>query len=131
MAVPWLNAPQVGQPDGTQGPGVQGLRLDDVVTKLDIGKRLLGKLTTTLANLSPLLTGQVTLSAAASTTVSNGVIVASSFVIVTPINAAAGTLIKNQGLYWVASAGSFTISTASGVAAAGTESFNWAVFTTL
>jgi len=66
--------------------------------------------------------GQVTLSAAATTTVTNSVSQVGSFIILTPLNASAATL---QGgataLYVVPANGSFKLKTANGSNAAGTE----------
>jgi hypothetical protein len=66
--------------------------------------------------------GVFTMAAAATKTVTDANVKASSYVVVFPLNAAAGTL---QGastcLYTVAGAGSFAAKTASGGNAAGTE----------
>jgi predicted trehalose synthase len=73
-------------------------------------------------------TGTFTMAAAASKTVTDANVTASSYVAVFPINAAAATL---QGsakcLYTAAASGSFTAATASGGNAAGTESFAYLV----
>ena len=72
--------------------------------------------------------GTFTMAAAATKTVTDANVKASSYVIVFPLNAAAGTL---QGastcLYTAAGPGSFTASTASGGNAAGTEQFSYLV----
>lgn len=72
--------------------------------------------------------GIFAMAAAASKTVTDGNVSASSYVVVFPLNAAAGTL---QGsakcLYTAAASGSFTASTASGGNAAGTENFGYLV----
>ncbi len=65
-----------------------------------------------------------TMSAAATKTVTDANVKQSSLVVVFPLNAAAATLQgSNKCLYTTASNGSFTASTASGVAAVGTELF--------
>lgn len=72
--------------------------------------------------------GSFTLAAAASTVVTNTAIPAGAVIVLTPTNAAAGTL---QGsakcLYVSAVAGGsgFTVATASGAAAVGTETFSY------
>jgi hypothetical protein len=72
--------------------------------------------------------GTFTMAAAATKTVTDANVKASSYVIVFPLNADAGTL---QGastcLYTVAGAGSFMAKTASGGNAAGTESIGYLV----
>lgn len=106
--------------------------LGDVVTKLGDGNRLLGLLLRAIESGSPVATGTVTLAAAASTTVTNAAILVSSFISLTPINAAAATLVGSaKSPYTVAADGSFTISTANAAAAVGTEVFNYAVFNAL
>lgn len=88
--------------------------------------RLLGLL---LAGLFiPRSTGSFTLSAAATTVVPNTEVTATSFPILIATNAAAGTLMgSNKSLYVSArtAGASFTVATASGVAAAGTETFSY------
>jgi len=101
----------------------------DVVTKLSDGNRILAQLVQTLQNLSPTATGTFTMDAAASKTITNGAVAMSSFVMLWPANASAGTLV-GAGVYWTAADGSFTVTKSSG-AAAGTETFNFAVWTTL
>ena len=70
--------------------------------------------------------GTFTMAAAASKIVTAANVTANSLIVLTPLNAAAGTL---QGsakcLYVTAASGSFTVATASGAAAAGTEQFGW------
>ena len=70
--------------------------------------------------------GSFTMPASATYTVTNTSVTASSRIFLTPVNAAAGTL---QGsakcLYVTAANGNFVVATASGVAAAGTEHFQW------
>lgn len=102
----------------------------DIVTKIDQNNRLLGQLIKALQDLSPTATGSFTMSAAASKVVSNAAVATSSFVMLWPMNAAAGTLV-GAGVYWTAATGNFTVATSSGSAAAGTEVFAWASWTSL
>jgi hypothetical protein len=74
--------------------------------------------------------GSFTMPAAASTVVADARVTASSLIFLQPTNAAAGTLQgSNESLYISArSAGvSFTVETAAGTAAAGTETFNYLI----
>lgn len=106
--------------------------LSDIATKLDNSNRLLGQLIQAIKDLGPLSTGSFTMDAAASKAVSDTYCATSSFVVITPANAAAATLVSGASSpYWAAAAGSFTVSTADGSSAAGTETFNYAIFTTL
>lgn len=76
--------------------------------------------------------GTFTLGAAVSTVVSNTDVRANSFVDFVPTNAAAGTLngsTKSLYISAIASGTSFTVATASGVAAAGTETFSYYILT--
>lgn len=78
--------------------------------------------------------GTFTMSAAATTVIQNTGVSGNSAIVFIPTNAAAGTLMgSNKSLYISAiSAGtSFTVATASGVAAAGTETFTYYAITPL
>ena len=70
--------------------------------------------------------GTFTMAAAATKTITNASVTTSSRIFLTPTNAAAGTLQgSNKCLYVTAANGSFTVSTASGASAAGTETYAW------
>lgn len=74
--------------------------------------------------------GTLTLSAAATTVVSNSMITANSLILLFPTNAAAATLVSGASSPYISakSAGvSFTVATANAAAAAGTETFNYLV----
>lgn len=119
----------------TTAEGQGNLGLDprtaaDIVTKLGESNKILAQLVQTLQDLSPTATGTFTMDADSSTTVTNAAIAASSFVMIWPTNASAGTLV-GAGIYWLAASGSFTVTTSSGAAAAGTETFAWGSWTTL
>jgi hypothetical protein len=125
---------------GNQGYGVQ---TDSTVTKLRlIGNNLSGNLYggTTLADQASSRLVQsnqgmtypqgadFTLAAAASTTINNNLITGLSIIVLTPVNASAGVLQGSAKAIYVSgrTAGtSFTVSTANGVAAAGTEIFSY------
>ncbi len=72
----------------------------------------------------------VTLAAAATTTVNDTNVTATSMIVLVPTNAAAATLVGGANSPYVSSrsaGASFVISTASGVAAAGTETFTYTI----
>lgn len=76
--------------------------------------------------------GSFTFAAAASVVVPNVHIAAGSLVFLTPLNAAAGTLVGSNECPYIAPADyapgvSFTVRTAAGTAAAGTEQFAYRV----
>lgn len=78
----------------------------------------------------PRVTGTFTLSAAASTVVPNTSVTSTSIIQWTPTNAAAATLLSGaNNLYLSArtSGASFTVTTAAGGSAAGTETFNFSL----
>lgn len=77
-----------------------------------------------------IFSGSFTLGAAAMTVVNDGHVLSSSIIVLSPTNAAAGTLMGSaKSLYISAkSAGvSFTVATASAAAAAGTENFSYVI----
>lgn len=78
-----------------------------------------------------LVTGTFTLSAAATTTVAQTAATATSVIQLTPTNAAAATLMGSvKSLYYTITPGtSFTVHTANGAAAAGTETFSYLIQT--
>jgi hypothetical protein len=78
----------------------------------------------------PLASGSFTCAAAATTTVTQASVTASGRILLTPTNAAAATLMGSvKSLYISArTAGtSFAVTTASGAAAAGTETFEYVI----
>ena len=75
-------------------------------------------------------TGSFTMAAAATKTVTDANVTAASKVIAVPTNAAAGTLqggAKHLYLSAIVAGTSFTFATASGVAAGGTETFDYVI----
>lgn len=118
-------------PSPEHGGSSVSINTEDIVTKMGDSNRLLGQLVQALNDLSPRSTNSFTMDAAASTVVTDGNVVASSFVVLTPLNAQAANLIKDEGVYWVPASGSVTVSTASGSSAAGDEVFSYAVFSSL
>jgi hypothetical protein len=76
-------------------------------------------------------TGTFTLGAAVTTTVTQTATAANSIILLMPTNAAAGTLMGSAKALYVSArtaGASFAVSTASGVAAAGTETFSYCLF---
>lgn len=103
---------------------------DDVVSQLQNIVRQLSAWVSAFAGRS--VFGTFTLGAAVDTVVAQPAVQANSIISWVPTNAAAGTLAGSaKSLYvkTIAPAASFTVSTASGVAAAGTETFSYIVTT--
>ena len=98
----------------------------DVVTQLNSIARNQGQLHQLFQNLFPRVFGSFTLVAAPTTTVTQPNVTAGATVLLTPTNAAAG----NRPIYLssIAAGASFTVATASGGAAAGTETYQYLVF---
>lgn len=109
-----------------------GTGLADIATALINANKNSSLLIQTLQAIFPRITGTITLTAAATKTVADTNIAANSIVVLFPINASAGTLQGSaKSLYHDMSANvagaSFTVKTASGVAAAGGEQFSYFV----
>lgn len=107
-----------------------GASLGDQITVLKQTNAQLGNLIQALQAIFPRITGSFTLGAAATTTVTQPAITATSRVLLEPTNAAAGTLMGSaKSLYTSAltPGASFTLATASGANAVGTETFNYVV----
>lgn len=102
----------------------------DVVTQLQGIVRQLGAWV--MAFNGRTVVGTFTLAAAATTTVTEPSVKSNSFIYLTPLNASAGTLAGSAKALYISAkvAGtSFTVSTASGGAAAGTEQFSYSIMT--
>lgn len=102
--------------------------LGDINTTLKNANQNFSQLLQLLGALFPRTTGTFTLAAAATTTVSQLDVQSNSIIVPLPTNAAAATLMgSNKSLYVSAkvSGASFTVATASGVAAVGTEQFSY------
>lgn len=94
----------------------------------------LGQLNRTLRTRSPNAIGSFSLTAAATFTIPDTTVQAGSFIAWTPTNTAAGTLegsAKKLVLSTRSAGTSFTLVTASGGNAAGTETFSYAIFNSL
>lgn len=111
------------------GNGPTGLpRTSPIDTEGKNRNQILSLLVTALQNLFPRVAGTFTLAAAVTTTVPQTATTSTSFIQLTPLNAAAATLMgSNKALYISArtQGASFTVATASGVAAAGGEQFSY------
>jgi hypothetical protein len=108
--------------------------LDDVVRELNLANRNMSLLITTIRNMLPRSTGTFTAANAATTTVTDSTVLSTSVILLVPTNAAAGTLQAGTTHLYVSAktAGtSFTVATASGASAAGTETFQYAIFNPL
>ncbi len=87
--------------------------------------------TQALLNVWPRVTGTFTLAAAATTTVAQPGIRATSVVVLSPTNATAGTLMGSAKALYVSSitpGTGFVVATASAAAAVGTETYSYAIF---
>lgn len=119
---PWLNSPN-------NQPPPQAAGVTDVVTQLQGIVRQLTALVQAINGRA--IFGTFTMPAAATATITQPGVKATSVVILTPTNASAATLMgASTSLYYTITAGaSFTVSTASGANAAGTETFSYVVQT--
>lgn len=112
-------------------PPLDNLSVSDLVTQAKLANQNMSQLIQTISNLFPRSFGTFTLDAAASTTVPNTTVASNSIVVWVPTNAAAATLEGSaKKLYYsVTSGASFTVTTGSGAAAAGTETFSYFIET--
>jgi hypothetical protein len=119
-------------------PGPPGGGFMDVITQLQGLIRQITALVTTIAtvnttigNVLPRVLGTFTLAAAASTVVAQPQAQANSSIRLTPTDASAATLMGSAKSLYLASISpgvSFTVSTANGTNAAGTETFQYALY---
>lgn len=94
----------------------------------------LAQIRSALATRSPASIGTFTLAAAATTTITDANVTATSFVDWQPTNAGAATLMSGaKSLYrsTITPGTSFVVATADGNSAAGTETFQYAIWNTL
>jgi hypothetical protein len=116
---------------GTAGSTDVVTALQGIIRQLASGNKNTLTLISALEALFPQVFGSFTLAAAATTTVTQTAIKANSFPIWIPTNASAATLIGSAKSLYVSAltpGASFTVATASGGSAAGTETFLYAVF---
>lgn len=113
-------------------PNVINISTSDIANKLQASNQLMAKLVAIFSNLFPRSTGSFVMAAAATKTVTDANVTTSSIIFLMPTNAAAGTLQgSNESLYVTPGSGSFVVSTAAGTAAAGSETFTYAIFNAL
>lgn len=121
------------QPDQTVGQGSSSntdivTALQGIIRQITAGN---AALVAAIAAVFPRITpGSVTLGAAATTVVTAPQITATSKITLTPTNAAAATLVGSAKSPYISARSvgvSFTIATASGAAAAGTETFDYLI----
>lgn len=99
-----------------------------VDTEGKLRNELLGQIANILRTMLPRVGGTFTLTAAATLVVAEPSTTSASFIQLTPLNAGAATLMgSNKSLYISArtAGASFTVATASGVAATGGEQFQY------
>ncbi len=106
--------------------------LDDVVSNLLSIAKNIGSLIGVLQTTLPRVTGTFTMGAAPTTVVTEPAVLSNSIITLQPTNASAGTLMGSAKSPYVSAKSvgvSFTVATASGAAAAGTETFLYTLFT--
>jgi hypothetical protein len=109
--------------DQPAGGGMQ-----DLVSVQGNGVRYLGQLVQLLQQLLPRITGSFTMPAAATKAVAETRVQANSIISLTPTDASAGTLQGSAKCLYISSVTAgvgFTVATASGGNAAGTETFSY------
>lgn len=105
--------------------------LGDINTTLKNANQNFSQLLQLLQSVFPRTVGTFTLAAAATTTITQPAVQSNSIIVPLPTNAAAATLMGGTKSLYVSAkvAGtSFTVATASGVAAAGTETFQYLIY---
>lgn len=108
--------------------------MDDLVRELNIANRNMSALITTISGIFPRHTGTFTCANAATTTVTDSNVLSTSVIHLTPTNAAAGTLQAGTTHLYISARTaetSFTVATASGASAVGTETFSYSIFNPL
>jgi len=103
---------------------------DQIVNALAALNKNISALVLAINTVFPRPTGSFTLAAAATTTVTEPATKANSLVLLMPTNAAAATLMGSAKALYVSArtaGASFAVATASGAAAAGTETFSYVV----
>ena len=122
-----------GAPPPAGGGWGGGGVASQIMTVLQQGVVAINQLATNILNTWPRTTGTFTLAAAASTTVAQPAVKATSVVIPFAANAAAAALMGSSKSLYVPAASivpgaSFTVKTGDGTNAAGTELFTYAIF---
>ena len=108
--------------------GVGGL--GDINTSLQAANKLMAKLVGLISGIFPRSFGSFVLSAASSKVVTDANVTSSSIITLMPTNPSAATLMgSTKSLYVTPASGQFTVTTASGLAAAGGEAFSYTVQT--
>lgn len=112
------------------GSGGQGWG-SGLMAVLQNGVTAINGLTTMLQNIWPRTTGTFTLAAAPSTVVAQPAVKATSVIMLTPTNAAAGTLMGSAKALYVSAIApgiGFTVATANATNATGGETMSYAIF---
>lgn len=110
----------------------KAMDVSEIVTKLQVANQNFGLLLKLLTGILPRAQGNFTLNATAATIVVEAKCTTVSYVLPIATNAAAATLMgSNKSLYFTYQVGTFTVNTASGVAATGTETFQYLLFNPL
>lgn len=102
--------------------------ITNIVTQLSAGNQNMSRLIQTLGNLADYSIGTISWAASSSVTVSDPNVTATSYISWVPTSASAATLMANATNPYLSArttATSFTLTTANGGAAAGTETFSY------
>jgi hypothetical protein len=102
--------------------------LDDIATNGTLLNQSVGRLIKAIEAIFPRINGSFTLAAAATTTVTQPAVTATSKIFLVPTNASAGTLQAGLTHLYVSArttGASFAVTTANAGAAAGTETFDY------
>lgn len=119
-------------PSGYPGPGQGSSGTTDIVTQLQGVVRQLGAWVAAFSGRNTF--GSFTFAAAATTVVAEPAVKANSNITLTASNPSAGTLVGSTASPYILTISpgiSFTVATASGAAAAGTETFTYLIQTPL
>lgn len=118
---------------GSSGLGDIVTQLKGIISQLSTSNSNMLALIATLSAVFPRITGTFTLATSATTVVTQPAIQANSVVQLTPTNAAAATLMAGAKSLYISAltpGASFTVATADGTNAAGTETFSYSIFNT-
>lgn len=120
--------------DGGSNPlnQLSSVGIGDLNTTLKIANQNFSQLLQILQTIFPRTVGTFTFPAAVTATITQPAVAANSLIVLVPTNAAAATLVGSAKSPYVSAktaGASFVVSTADGIAAAGTETFSYSIMT--
>lgn len=99
-----------------------------IANQLALSNQLMGKLVGIMSAVFPRSVGTFTMDATSSKVITDAQATTSSIITLMPLNDYAGTLMGSaKSFYYTRASGSFTVTTANGVAATGLEEFAYAI----